>query len=515
MAEYSTALIPLATPFVQNGSSYSLGAGLKNLNVVKSDNGRVYVEQRPGLGHNAGYNPSGSGGVTGRFLGQTLTRMAQVWDRTVWVQDGSNIFTNRGTMSGAVDGAAPGVYGLSSGSHLYLIACSSSTTVNLYRVSDSGSLDDIDNATYPNSAGFPTKGGEVLAGGFVYLDGYASCLTLSGSVYTSGLGDLTSWNALDFIDVEGISGGVYIGTHKGHLAVLGSSGIRFLYFTSRPTGSPYEIRRDVNIETRVIGGCAQWGDNVFFSAVDPHGQPYFGMLDGFQERRISTMDIERLIRANAGEINFTCATTSSALSSGVVKSAGCVEIGSQVYYVVSFESNDGSATILTMAYNVETGAWSRWTKGAGDSPMYFIGQSRSVAGGGQPGTNTIHTMQVDYMYTMQPSLTRDEVSDNSFSVINTEVITPEWFGEPHETGRRKSIRSARVICDHSTDASDTYTLSWTTDQYSTYQSHGSFERRLERSVRQPGVCYRAAFKLTRGYNAPFRAESIYLEYEVE
>lgn len=510
----STAIVPLAAPFGQKASSYSLGSGLKNLNVVKAGDGTVYVEQRPGLGVVAGYNPTGSGGVAGRFLGQTASRMAQVWERVVWVQDGSNVFTNRGTMSGVVNGTAPGVFGLSVGSYLYLIICSSSTTVNLYRVSDAGTLDDIDNATYPSSAGFPTKGGEVLAGGFVYLDSYASVLTLTGRVYTSASADLTSWSALDFIDVDAIGAGIYIGTHLGHLAALGAAGIRFLYVSDVSTGSPYKIRRDVHIATRVIGGCAQWDDNLFYAAVSKEGQVYFAMLHGFQEQRISTVDIERLVRADSGELNHA-ADTNSALAVGIIKSAACMEIGAQIYYVVSFQSNDGSATILTMAYNVETGTWSRWTKGAGDSPMYFIGQARSVTGGGQPGTNALHVMQVDYMYTMEQDLTRDETTDTVYEAINTEVKTVEWFGEPHEHGRRKHIRRAAVVCDQSSDASDTYAFDISVDQYNTWNNLGNFERVMDRRINQPGACYRAAFRLTRGYNAAFRASHITLEYEVE
>ena len=505
----STAIIPTVAPWTNKDSSSTHGSKLYNMYVSKDAAGQFHAVKRPGLDYETGFNPSlgtyagnnlGSGiGQLVSTTGTTGSRMYQIWGRSVLMQDGASSFALKGIMNGTYTGK---MFHAQLGDYIYITTLDSAPTANSLSRFDIGTaLDDIDTGTYAASAGFPTKSGLLLAGGLQVLDQYLCVMTTSGRIYNSATGDGTSWSSIDFVTAEmAIDNGIFLGKHHNHLVAFSERSIEFFYNADLPTGSPFLRREDAAIDTGGVGtnAFAQFEDMIFFVAQGPYGDRYVAMLKNFQVVRISDTDVER-------RFWFGDSTVQATILHGV-----CLKIAGKLFYVLTGTDNSDGSTEITMVYDVEVNQWYHWALN-GDAAIKLMGATN---GGSQYSQgNILYIQNKDYVYAIDPQFTRDETTSGATHTITCKITLPEWTGEPHEMGRSKFVRQLKLLCDESTDLSDTVQIEVSSDNFATWTSLGSIPRNMLSKITQLGKYYRLAIRLTHAYNSTFRAQALHLEYD--
>lgn len=505
----STAIIPAVAPLTNKDASSTHGSKLYNMYVHKDEAGVFHAVKRPGLDYDTGFNPTPgtyAGNNIGSGIGELISTAAtagssmyQIWGKTVFLQTGAGTFTSKGLMNGAYTGK---MYHAQLGDYIYVLTYDAVPVADsLSRFDVATALDDIDTFTYPASAGFPTKSGQRMAGGLQVLDQYLCCMTRTGRIYNSAAGDGTSWNDLDFTTAEmTLDDGVYLGKHHNHLVAFGSKSIEFFQNASLPTGSPFLRREDAALNVGAVGAEAvtEFEDLIFFVARGQSGDRYVAMMQNFQVRRISTTDLERRFWFGDG------------LGTANNFSSACLKIGGKLFYVITFIDNSDGSTKVTFAYDAEINQWYQWALTSGAA---FEVVAASNGGSQYNQGNTLYVQTKNYVYAFDPQYKRDETTSGATDLITSRITTPTWTGEPHEIGKAKFLRQLKLLCDESTDASDTVAVEISTDDYATWVSLGSLPRNLLGKITNLGKVYRVAFRFTHAYNSDFRAQLVHLEYD--
>lgn len=140
--------------------------------------------------------------------------------------------------------------------------------------------------------------GAQLAGGGVELDGFLFVMDTDGNIYNSDLNDVTSWNALGFIEAQREQdAGIFLTKHHDHLCAIGSNSIEFFYNAGNPVGSPLSRRQDLSYRTGALDfrNVFTSGERVYFLGSEKIGTPGIYEIAGFNLKRISTDSIDRFI----------------------------------------------------------------------------------------------------------------------------------------------------------------------------------------------------------------------------
>lgn len=504
----STAIIPTVAPWTNKDASPTHGSKLYNMYISKDAAGQFHAVKRPGLDYDAGFNPAGyANNNIGSGLGVLINNgavtgglMYQIWGRTVFLQTGASTFTSKGVMT--PEGYEGKMYHAQLGDYIYIISLDNTPVANSLSRFDFGTaLDDIDTGTYAASAGFPTKAGLALAGGLQVLDQYLCCMTISGRIYNSAVGDGTSWSSIDYVTAEmAVDRGVFLGKHHNHLVAFSDRSTEFFYNADLPTGSPFLRREDVAVNVGGVGahGFTQFEDLIFFVAQGTSGDRYIAMLKNFQIMRISNSDVERRMWFGDAALNTE------------VFNAACVKIAGKLFYVMTGVDNSDNTTEITFAYDVELQQWYQWAI-TGGAALKLVA---STSGGTHYNqTSVLYIQTKNYVYAMDFQFTQDETTSGATDTITCKITPPEWTGESHEMGRAKFIRQLKLLCDESTDASDTVQIDVSSDNFATWVSLGSIPRNMLSKITQLGKYYRMAVRLTHAYNSTFRAQAIHLEYD--
>ena len=195
----------------------------------------------------------------------------------------------------------------------------------------------------PATGTITAKGGRTTVPGVVYLDGYFFVMDRNAVIYNCGLGDPTSWNALDFITANIEPGsGVALAKSQNYVIALKSWSTEFFYDAGNATGSPLSPV----LSAFTLIGCAS-GESVanidgmiaFVSKTRQKGRAVHVMSGQVQEQ-ISTPDIERILNAD---------TMENVYSYGV-------RISGHVFYVLGLRDSG-----LTLVYDFTSKTWGQWT----------------------------------------------------------------------------------------------------------------------------------------------------------
>lgn len=149
-------------------------------------------------------------------------------------------------------------------------------------------------------------------GKFVYLDGYLFFADETNKrIYQSGLNNITSWGASDYITVqssgEAIAGIARVGSR---IAALCSASIEFFYNAGNPSGSVLTSQKELFRRIGVSGGSATnasstvpvyaySGDTVFFLGTEGGQSRGVYAMAGTEIKKISTPEIDRQISRSA------------------------------------------------------------------------------------------------------------------------------------------------------------------------------------------------------------------------
>jgi len=190
-----------------------------------------------------------------------------------------------------------------------------------------------------------------LAHGGAVLDGYLFVLGTNGYIYNSGLGDPTTWAALDFLEAErDPDGGQYLGKHHDNVVAYGVKTIEFFYDAANATGSPLTRRQDVSHQIGCANGESVWeeGDRSFFLGNDFSGALHVYTLENFQVRPVSTSTVDSFLNQAIVKDGYT-ATGSGFTAQG------------HTYYILSLYLTPSDIEIaISIVYDATTGLWGEW-----------------------------------------------------------------------------------------------------------------------------------------------------------
>lgn len=160
-------------------------------------------------------------------------------------------------------------------------------------------------------ADFPS----LIVGKFVYLDGYLFIMDKTNKrIYQSGLNNISSWAASDYITVQS-SGETAAGIARvgSRIAALCSGSIEFFYNAGNPSGSVLTSQKELFRRIGVSGGSATdasstvpvyaySGDTVFFLGTEGGQSRGIYAMAGTEIKKISTPEIDRQISRSASSV---------------------------------------------------------------------------------------------------------------------------------------------------------------------------------------------------------------------
>jgi hypothetical protein len=225
----------------------------------------------------------------GIFYSRLINYLLEAWDNRLFINGTSTVAFTNGYTSGPVGF----VEGVDSSGAVYVFVSSDSNSMT---VSSAGAVTAIGDPDLPNPA-IPTP---------VYLDSYIFLAKEnSRSIYNSGAGAPSSWQASTFINTEE-SGGpiVALAKHKKYVVALCTDHIEFFEDAAIPSpNSP--LRRKSELLTYV--GCVNrasvcyHGDDVYFIGRDStQGYPGVFRIRDTKVERISNHSISRALSSQAG-----------------------------------------------------------------------------------------------------------------------------------------------------------------------------------------------------------------------
>ena len=321
-----------------------------------------------------------------------------------------------------------------------------------------------------------------FATGLVYIDGYLVVATKAGRLYSSGIDDPTTWNALDFITAEAEPDPlVGIAKHFNYVIAFGQWSTEFFYDVGTSTGSPFGRNDAARLEV----GCANGGSIVqieqsviWVGKSREHGNSVY-IMDGFTPVSISTPYIEKYLNAD----------TSDSMRAYAFKIEG------HTFYVMTLHSLG-----ITFVYDVNEKEWYNWTYMYGGSEVYFRPSFYAEY------NNTYYAMDDDHSFivTLSTSVYTDSGAAIQFGAVTSIMDS----GSMH----RKFYRRVEAVGDKITG---TLQISHSNDDYVTWSNPRSVDLSVERPVLyQCGADRRRAWKFSNTDPVPLRLSAIELDYEM-
>jgi hypothetical protein len=181
--------------------------------------------------------------------------------------------------------------------------------------------------------------------GICYLDGTYYVMTPGGAIYGSDINNPFSWSALNVIQANSEPDlGIALFRQLNLLCAFGEYSTQFFYDAGNPTGSPLLPYSSANLEV----GCASaesvaQAENTLFyiGKARQKGRTVY-KLDGTNlSQPLSTPFVDRILNSD----NLTN------VSSFFIKIAG------HGFYILTLPNSS-----ITLAYDVVTGIWSKWTQ---------------------------------------------------------------------------------------------------------------------------------------------------------
>ena len=361
-----------------------------------------------------------------------------------------------------------------------------------------------------------------LADGVVTLNGRGYVLDESGVIYSSDLENGTSWQPLDFIEAERQpDGGIYIGPHYDHIAVLGPRTIEFFQDKGNSPGSPLSRREDVFYNVGAISGDAVWqvGDVIYFLGTEAKGSVNVYKLEGFQLEKISDYGLNTYLS------NLVYREEKGVLFSGF-QAQGRTYVLVTPYNTATPSYSDG---YYTFVYSPETGFWhwfSTGLSGLGDSNSLelvdwtlrtgtsaSLGRGITAAGDIVSIYDALGAQDIDestYVLAGYWAVGYAVGDDSNSSTMSVVIRTGPQDGT---TNKYKFGRFLEIAGDY-TDSAVTATVAWS-DTVSTDAAFTGGGRTLDLSTKQKlsrlGRFVRRSHQITYSSSEPIRLEAIEID----
>lgn len=273
------------------------GPSMSNM-IIWGDNAKnAYATQRPPIKaaqNNIAATGSGVGRGIHRDSDNRVVSVVGTSVSTVKVTEGGFLSEASTTIDGTLssDGHDK-VYMVQSGDDELAIVDPENDDVYKFDMTGTGTLTLVSDVDLPAS----------IARGAVWLNNKLYICTPGGRIYNSDSGDVTSWDALNFISVERKKGNLQtIEFHHDHIAAFTDKTIEFFYDNANATGSPLRRRDDIFYNTGTITETTEINDVIYFIGRAEGGSYGIYALDNFQLEKISddrvNMKLETMVKGS-------------------------------------------------------------------------------------------------------------------------------------------------------------------------------------------------------------------------
>lgn len=471
MPQSPTVELPKRWPLVvapsNRDGTTSKDARLVNGYIEKGTDGNYEVYKRPGMAVSyVDSNSYAAGTARGFFSSANLGLLAII----------DNHFYVNGSLVGNLSSSPPGYYFFTE----YLGATPGIAFTNgPWGYYYDGALHTM-GGTEPPSGG-STRG----TPGLGYLDGTIYYVARNSRVYGSGLNDPNTWDALNFLLADTTpDGGKMLIRHLSYVIAFKSWSAEVFYDAGNATASPLAPVQGAHINW----GCANTltmldiDGNLYWIGTTRSGAASILCMSNLQVSVISDARIDRLLSSDMASVFGTAASWS-------YKNAG------HVFYIVTIVGLN-----LTLAYDINEGAWSQWTDVDGNYlPIQY---SQSIA-----GLQYLLHMTSGVVYQMDPSFTTD-----AGSVITFDLYTPNFDGE---VDRLKMLNMLRINADQQSGS----VLQVRCNDSDYDPSQWTSYRNVDLSTKRPflfgcGSFRRRAYHLRHQSSTPLRITSLDLQLDL-
>lgn len=318
-----------------------------------------------------------------------------------------------------------------------------------------------------------------------YMDGYIFFITDTGKLYNTQYNDYHTVLVSNYLSVSrrgGQPSGMAIAKNK--LMVATDNEINFYQNVGNPQGSV--LKRIPEAVISMAQARSQTGTMFQF-------RNYVAIAMGFDVYLYDTDTgkMEEITSLHSRHESYVAA-------GGSQPTVRIVRQWSKTYVTVVYASATSHQT--TMAYDIETKAWTKWNFG-----KTMLGASSPV----QDRTAWISTNDATgsvYLWTDRLTMVWQ---DNAVSYTMTIQLARNDFG----TQRYKRINRLTLIGDEQASAASV-SISWSDDDYQNFNTARTVDMSDNRgTITELGVMRRPAFKLENSSNTPLRLEAIEIEYE--
>jgi len=483
-----------------NGATITeLDSGLTNA-IVETRGGKTYITQRPSIDvtENADTHISDARG-----------RAIYYWPETtsVYVVNNDNIYkgSQSNSISTALTAGVTKCHFRVLGTTLLVINPAGN---ELFTISNADSVAEVTDTDFP-----PKQTPAVpLAYGMVVLDNYVFVLGTNGIIYQSDSKDVTSWDALAFLEAErDPDAGVYIAKHHDNIVAFGAGTTEFFYDAANTAGSVLSRRQDVSYLIGCSSGQSVWeiGDRCFFLSVNAAGAINAHVLENFQLRKIST------------------STLDSFFTEAIVK-GGYTAIGSgfsaqgHIFYTLTIGTvpSDFSPDI-TLVYDDTTGIWNEFDITVNSlSKFPLVDWSRRTGTAERFGEGLLTNgdfISLNDNLTPQDTLLASTYVTTGYVTtgyvaatggVGTNIAIKSRFGQDDlGTNLHKYPMSYRQVADL-TPTSQTLTLKWADEINTTFTSGKTLDTSKYQKAYRNGRFRRRNHEINYSGSDEFRLEAI-------
>lgn len=385
-----------------------------------------HIVKRPGTSQ---YIPAVAGAsIRGVHYNEDFRKFYYVASNTLYIWD---------VGTGALSGSSPGIFTSTSGEvgftdYLY------DTGVTVVIMTDGTQLFQIDSANVTTPCTDPDMPAHLPSP--VFLDGYLFLIKVNTSdIYNSDLNAPLAWTPGNFISAEiGADLVRKLAKLNNYLVVFGSTTIEYFWDAGNATGSPLQ-RNDTPVKFNgYLGGFAQYGQLIYFVGNDVQGQPTVYTLKDFSIEEISSPTLVRYL--------------SSLTTTYSVKKGSIFGVGGHTFYLLDYGS-------YTYVYDITTKVWTRWAYQQG----LGFGMDFAITCKDSNDTKALFCINSS---TQIFQINLDLHSDSGVLYTAFGVTDNEFF----DTYNQKTGYRMTVIADRPDGTGNTIEISWSDDDYKTYNT---------------------------------------------
>lgn len=360
---------------------------------------------------------------------------------------------------------------LSSAGTQSLILCDG---VDMYSIDTSDVVTAINDADLPATQATP-----------VFFDSYIFIVKPNTpNIYNSDVDAPTAWDPTNFLSAEQYSDNLVALTRQvNYVVAFGPYSTEFFFDAANASGSPLQRQESVSLKVGLAArdSVAQIDRRIFFVGQTQTGDPAVWYFEGLSGKEVSNEFIRKILANEGSNLTNTTAWV-------------CTHKGHTLYVI--------NLNARTLVYDCDEKVWIEWSINSASS--HAVLPFKYMTEGANNTILVLHNID-GKIYKLDPTSHQDDAG-----AILTTIITDRV---DFNTNNWKAQLGLALICDKQTTG--TVTVDWSDDDYGTWSSSRSLDLTSGRAyTKAGGVFRRRAFRFQHTANAPFRAETVELDYQL-